>query len=311
MITITNLTKNYGTLNAVDDITFEVEAGEILGFLGPNAAGKTTTMKIITCYMPPTSGTVEVGDLNVFDHSLEIRRMIGYMPEDNPLYPDMNTLDYLQFVSELRGIPTSDRSKRLKHIIEICGVGDVLHQDIGELSKGFRQRVGLARAMVHDPEILVLDEPTVGLDPNQIVEIRNLIKELGKEKTVILSTHILPEVQATCDRVIIIHEGKLVADGTPEELQSSFQGQEIVHILLKAPEDDAAATMNSLENVSKVEEKEVEAGGLRRFAVESQSGVDVRESLFHLAVEKKWTILEMHREQASLENIFRELTKSE
>jgi len=238
MITITNLTKNYGSLIAVDDITFDVKTGEILGFLGPNAAGKTTTMKIITCYMPPTSGTVEVGDLNVFDHSIEIRRMIGYMPEDNPLYPDMNVVDYLVFVSELRGIPPSDRTRRLKHIIDLCGVGDVLHQDIGELSKGFRQRVGLARAMVHDPDILVLDEPTVGLDPNQIAEIRNLIRELGKEKTVILSTHILPEVQATCDRVVIIHQGRLVADGTPAELQSSFQGQELVHLVLKAAEDD-------------------------------------------------------------------------
>ena len=311
MITITNLTKRYGSLKAVDDITFEVKAGEILGFLGPNAAGKTTTMKIITCYMSPTSGTVEVGDMNVFDHSLEIRRMIGYMPEDNPLYHDMNVVDYLYFISELRGIPPGERTQRLKNIIEVCGVGDVLHQDIGELSKGFRQRVGLARAMVHDPEILVFDEPTVGLDPNQIVEIRNLIKELGKEKTVILSTHILPEVQATCDRVVIIHQGKLVADGTPEELQSSFQGQELVHLVLKAPEDDVPGTISSLENVSKVEEKGAESGGLRRFEVESQRGTDIRENLFHLAVDKRWTILEMHREQASLENVFRELTKSE
>ncbi|UCE20227.1 MAG: ATP-binding cassette domain-containing protein [Gemmatimonadota bacterium] len=311
MITITNLSKHYGSLRAVDDITFEVKAGEILGFLGPNAAGKTTTMKIITCYMPPTSGTVEVGDMNVFDHSLEIRRMLGYMPEDNPLYHDMNTVDYLYFIAELRGIPPAERTQRLKNIIELCGVGTVLHQDIGELSKGFRQRVGLARAMVHDPEILVLDEPTVGLDPNQIVEIRNLIKELGKEKTVILSTHILPEVQATCDRVVIIHQGKLVADGTPEELQSSFQGQELVHLVLKAPEDDVPAALANLENVSKVEDKGVETGNLRRYAVESQRGTDIRESLFHLAVEKRWTIFEMHREQVSLENVFRELTKSE
>lgn len=311
MITIKNLTKLYGSLRAVDDISFEIRKGEILGFLGPNAAGKTTTMKIVTCYMPPTSGTVEVEQFNVFDHSLEIRRKIGYMPEDNPLYPDMNVLDYLLFVAELRGIPSTERNKRLKSIIDICGVGGVLKQDIGELSKGFRQRVGLARAMVHNPEILVLDEPTVGLDPNQIVEIRNLIKELGKEKTVLLSTHILPEVQATCDRVVIIHQGKLVADGTPAELQSSFQGQERMHVLMKAPADNVAATIGSLEHVARVEKRESGHAGLQRFIVESRSGMDIREPFFHLAVKMNWAILEMYREQASLENIFRELTKSE
>lgn len=311
MINIINLSKYYGYIRAVDDITFEVKAGEILGFLGPNAAGKTTTMKIITCFMAPTAGIVKVGDYDVFGHSLEIRRMIGYMPEDNPLYPDMNTLDYLLFVSELRGIPRTERSRQLRQIIEICGVGDVLHQNIGELSKGFRQRVGLAGAIVHDPEILILDEPTVGLDPNQIVEIRNLIKELGKEKTVILSTHILPEVQATCDRVVIIHRGKLVADGTPEELQSSLLGQDTVRLQLKAPEDNVAAAIKSLETVSKVTETETEEAGVRNFIVEAQQGVDIRENLFHLSVDKKWTILEMNREQANLERIFGELTKSE
>jgi len=311
MIHIQNVSKHYGPLKAVDDITFEVKTGEILGFLGPNAAGKTTTMKMITCFMPPTSGTIEVEKYNVFNDSLEIRRMIGYMPEDNPLYPDMNVTEYLLFVAELRGIAAAERTSRLKRIVELCGVGDVLHQDIGELSKGYRQRVGLARTMVHDPEILVLDEPTAGLDPNQIVEIRNLIREVGKEKTVILSTHILPEVQATCDRVVIIHRGKLVADGTPEELQSSFQGQELVHLVLKAPGNDVAETLGSVENVTKVDEKEAESPGCRRFAVEVGKGTDIRETLFHLAVDRKWTILEMRREQASLENIFRELTKSE
>ncbi len=311
MINITNLTKRYGSLRAVDDISFEIRKGEILGFLGPNAAGKTTTMKILTCYMPPTSGTIEVEGYNVFDHSLEIRRMIGYMPEDNPLYPDMNVLDYLLFVAELRGIPSSDRNKRLKSIADTCGVASVLDRDIGELSKGFRQRVGLARAMVHNPDILVLDEPTVGLDPNQIVEIRNLIRELGKEKTVILSTHILPEVQATCDRVVIIHQGKLVADGTPTELQSSFQGQERVHVLLKAPANNVATAIGSLEHVARVEKKDSGQPGLQRYMIDSSSGMDIREAFYHLAVKMNWTILEMYREQASLENIFRELTKSE
>ena len=311
MIRVKNLIKSYGDLKAVDDISFLVRTGEIVGFLGPNAAGKTTTMRIITCFMPPTSGTVEVDDLNIFENSLEIRHKIGYLPENAPLYWEMNVLEYLKFIMGLRGMGDGNSNRRMKQIIDICGLGSVIHKDIGELSKGFRQRVGLAQAMIHDPEILILDEPTIGLDPNQIVEIRNLIKELGKEKTVILSTHILPEVEATCGRVLIIHEGKIVADGTAEELQSGFQGMEKIYLELKNPDEEMENKLKAFDQVEKVQRVSLPSGQIRGFNIESSKGVDLRENLFNLSVQNNWTILEMKREQASLEEIFRLLTKSE
>jgi len=208
-IAVRNLTKLYGDEKAVDDISFDVGTGEILGFLGPNGAGKTTTMKIITCYMPQTAGSVEVDGLSTLDHSMEVRRKIGYLPELNPLYLDMNVLEYLEYTARLHGLRNKQLRQRQNEMVEVCGLQDVRHKDIGELSKGYRQRVGLAQSMIHDPEVLILDEPTSGLDPNQIVEIRNLIRRLGSAKTVILSTHILSEVQATCNRVIIINEGSI------------------------------------------------------------------------------------------------------
>jgi len=310
MIRVKNLTKNYGELKAVDDISFEVKTGEIVGFLGPNAAGKTTTMRIITCFMPPTSGTIEVDDLNIFDNSLEIRGKIGYLPENAPLYWEMNVVEYLEFIMGLRGVGKDNFSKRKKDIIELCGLGSVTHKDIGELSKGFRQRVGLAQAMIHNPEILILDEPTIGLDPNQIVEIRNLIKQLGREKTVILSTHILPEVEATCGRVLIIHEGKIVADGTPKELQSGFEGKERIYLELKKTVENIESKLKMLEQVEKVEKVATPSVETRGFYIESDKGVDLREKLFNYSVQNNWTILEMRREQASLEQIFRLLTRS-
>ena len=310
MIRVKNLTKKYGDLKAVDDVTFDVHTGEILGFLGPNGAGKTTTVRIITCYMLPTSGWVEVDGLNVSEHSLEVRKKIGYLPENAPLYSEINVLDYLHFIMGIRGIAKHRFSQRTKEIIDVCGLGSVIHRNIGELSKGFRQRVGLAQAMVHDPEILILDEPTSGLDPNQIAEIRSLIKELGKEKTVILCTHILPEVEATCGRVLIINEGKIVADGSPAELQSSFQGKEKIYIELKAPFEDVEAKLANLENVEKVEQIASNGNGKKKFTVECAKGVDLREKLFRLAVENNWALLEMRKEQASLEDVFRELTTS-
>src|SRR3954462_12318660 len=224
MIEVSSLTKDYGPTRAVDRVTFNVRKGEVLGFLGPNGAAKSTTMKMLTCFLAPTGGTAKVAGFDVFDNSLEVRKRLGYLPEDTPIYRDMTVIDYLRFAAEVRGMEPGNREKRIKEIGGRCGLGDVAGKLVGELSKGFRQRVGLAQAMLHDPDIVILDEPTSGLDPNQIVEIRSLIKEVGKEKTVILSTHILPEVQATCSRVVIIRGGKLVADGTPDELRKRERG---------------------------------------------------------------------------------------
>jgi len=313
-ITVRNLTKHYGHEKAIDDISFDVKTGEILGFLGPNGAGKTTTMKIVTCYMPPTSGTVDVDGYSIADHSLEVRRKIGYLPELNPLYLDMNVVEYLEYAAQLHGLDKARIRQQLALMVEVCGLKDVRHKDIGELSKGYRQRVGLAQAMIHDPEVLILDEPTSGLDPNQIVEIRNLIKQLGRAKTVILSTHILSEVQATCDRVIIINEGSIVADGTPGELQEKFHGAESVSLELRAEGVDAMKEIlpkiRTLGGVDSAEYLGVSDGN-HRFSVSVAKGNDVRADLFRQAVAEKWVLLEMSRKGTSLEEVFHKLTQAE
>jgi ABC-2 type transport system ATP-binding protein len=310
-IAVRNLTKAYGEQKAVDDISFEVKTGEILGFLGPNGAGKTTTMKILTCYMPPTAGSAEVDGLDVIEHSLAVRRKIGYLPEMNPLYHEMNVLDYLEYSAQLHGLRGGAVQHRMREMVQVCGLESVRHKDIGEMSKGFRQRVGLAQAMIHDPEVLILDEPTSGLDPNQIVEIRNLIKRLGRAKTVILSTHILSEVQATCDRVLIINEGKIVADGTPEHLQKEFHGNESLTLELRAGRGDPLQevtphlrTLPSVTEVTLLEEK----NGVSRFELFTEKGSDVREAAFRLAVSRGWVLLEMHRKATTLEEVFHKLT---
>jgi ABC-2 type transport system ATP-binding protein len=310
-IAVRNLVKRYGEQRAIDDISFDVKTGEILGFLGPNGAGKTTTMKIITCYMPPTSGTVTVDDLSIFDQSLEVRKKIGYLPEMNPLYLDMNVLDYLEYSAQLHGLRGGATAHRVKEMVHLCGLEEVRHKDIGEMSKGYRQRVGLAQAMIHEPDVLILDEPTSGLDPNQIVEIRNLIKQLGRAKTVILSTHILSEVQATCDRVLIINEGKLVADGSPQQLQQDFQGAESVTVELKTtagdPLQDLVPKLRLLGHVSNVTLLS-QADGVSRFELHVDKGQDVREAVFRLAVSEGWVVLEMHRKVTTLEEVFHKLT---
>ena len=313
-ITVRNLTKYYGHERAINDISFDVKTGEILGFLGPNGAGKTTTMKIITCYMPPTAGTVDVDGYNIADHSLEVRRKIGYLPELNPLYMDMNVLEYLNYAARLHGIDRSKIKQQMNHMVEVCGLKEVRHKDIGELSKGYRQRVGLAQAMIHEPDVLILDEPTSGLDPNQIVEIRNLIKQLGRAKTVILSTHILTEVQATCDRVIIINEGAIAADGTPAQLQQEFHGSESITIELKANVVNAMTDIfPKIKALPNVESVEYGGGsdGAHRFSIFAVKGSDIREELFKQAVSEKWILLEMSRKVTSLEEVFHKLTKSE
>jgi ABC-2 type transport system ATP-binding protein len=312
-ITVRKLTKFYGQEKAINEISFDVKTGEILGFLGPNGAGKTTTMKIITCYMPPTSGTVDVDGYSIADHSLEVRRKIGYLPEMNPLYLDMNVMEYLEYAARLHGLDNAKIRQQLGHMIDVCGLKDVRHKDIGEMSKGYRQRVGLAQAMIHDPDVLILDEPTSGLDPNQIVEIRNLIKQLGRAKTVVLSTHILTEVQATCDRVIIVNEGSIVADGTPAELQRKFHSSEIVSVELKAAVPNAMIDIfpkiKALPGVESVEYGEAD-GDVHRFSVFSAQSVDIREALFQQAVSEKWVLLEISRKATSLEEVFHKLTQA-
>ena len=310
-ITVSNLTKRYGTNEAIRGISFTVNRGEIVGFLGPNGAGKTTTMKIITCFMPPTSGNVEVEGMDTVEHSLDVRRKIGYLPEMNPLYLDMPVTDYLEYSGSLHGLHGASASQRIAKMIDVCGLTTVRYRDIGELSKGFRQRVGLAQAMLHDPEVLILDEPTSGLDPNQIVEIRALIRELGRAKTVVLSTHILSEVQATCDRVLIINEGAIVADGTPDSLQRQFQGEERIVVELRVPQqitfdavlvrlrslpDFAAATLLS------------HTDGVLMFDVQAAPRADLREAVFSLAVAEGWVLLGMQRQTTSLEEVFHKLT---
>lgn len=313
-IAVRDLTKFYGSEKAVDNISFDVQTGEILGFLGPNGAGKTTTMKIVTCYLPPTSGKVTVDGLNIAEHSLEVRRKIGYLPEHNPLYLEMNVLEYLTYAGELHTMAPEHLRSRLKEMVDLCGLGDVRHKDIGELSKGYRQRVGLAQAMIHDPQVLILDEPTSGLDPNQIVEIRSLIRQLGRQKTVIFSTHILSEVQATCDRVVIINDGRIVADGTPEQLQSQFRGSEIITLELRASTTNAMADLHpALAGLRDIESATYvpSEGATHRFVLHAAKGSDVRDEIFQLAVRRGWVLLEISRQATSLEEVFHRLTRND
>lgn len=310
-ILVDNLTKYYGDAKAVDNVSFEVHSGEILGFLGPNGAGKTTTMRMITCYLAPTSGTVQVEGRDIMRESYEVRKLVGYLPEANPLYLDMNVLEYLEYAAQLQGLSSQLIPRRRVEMVDVCGLGEMKHKDIGQLSKGYRQRVGLAAAMIHDPKVLILDEPTSGLDPNQIVEIRSLIQSLGKEKTVVLSTHILPEVQATCDRVIIINRGRIVADGPIADLQRNMTGGEKIMLEVDVPDGQSfemvsvqVKTIPAIDSVSLVHE----VNGVKRFSIATNRPIDIRKDLFQLCVQKGWGLLELHREQTSLEEIFRQLT---
>ncbi len=310
-IQVSNLTKYYGETRAVDDISFEVHSGEILGFLGPNGAGKTTSMRVITCYLPPSGGTVRVEGRDIVSESLEVRKLIGYLPEQNPLYLDMNVSEYLDYSAQLQGVEGRMVPRRRREMIDVCGLGEMMHKDIGQLSKGYRQRVGLAAAMIHDPKVLILAEPTSGLDPNQIVEIRTLIHNLGTEKTVVLSTHILPEVQATCTRVIIINRGKIVADAPIGDLHKGLRGGDKIVLEVRCPESETPQTVAAmLKNIPQVESTTLtgETDSSMKFLVGSPRAYDIRADLFRLCVEKGWVALELRREQTSLEDIFRELT---
>ena len=304
-IVVENLTKKYGDQNAVDAISFEVEAGEVVGFLGPNGAGKSTAMRMITCYMAPTEGMITVEGFRADEQPEEIKKRIGYLPENNPLYSDMAIIDYLKFCAEIQGVNKEDVNSRVKNMVDICGLNLERYKKINELSKGYRQRVGLAQAMIHNPDVLILDEPTSGLDPNQIVEIRNLIKKLGKEKTVILSSHILSEVEATCDRILIINRGRIVADGTSETLRQQAQGQELVSVQIEADAAKVRKALLGLATVEKVNESEIRPGF---FTVQSKPELSSRKDIFDLCVKNKWYLLEMTGIETKLEDVFREVT---
>jgi len=307
MIEVENLTKSYGDVLALDHASFQVAKGEILGFLGPNGAGKTTTMRILTGYMPPSEGSVRVGGYDVVDDSLEVRRRIGYLPESAPLYREMTVYDYLDFAAAARGVRGGDaREAAIDRVLEACGLGDVAEQLIGKLSKGYRQRVGLAQALVHNPDVLVLDEPTIGLDPRQILSVRELIKSLGGEHTIILSTHILPEVSQVCQRVLIINRGRIVAEDTPERLTANLQGGMRVRMQFAQAPDDAAERLGTVRGV-----RSVQMTATQSYEVTTEPGVDGRSDMAALAVNQGWGLLELRPLSLSLEEVFLQLTTDE
>ena len=307
MIKVTDLSKNYGTVEAVKSISFNIQDGEIVGFLGANGAGKTTTLKMMTGYLAPTSGKIEFNDLNIIDNTHEIQKQIGYLPELNPLYTEMRVYEYLEFLAGIRKIKGRKFKEALSRVIEECGLRGVVHKNIADCSKGYRQRIGLAAAMIHDPKILILDEPVTGLDPNQIVEIRGLIKQLGKEKLVFMSSHILQEIQATVDRIMIINQGEIVANGTSDELMSNFMGNILLNMDVKgaAPEtiEHIQAKVPSVKFVSLNTSNDIQ-----QIQFEYGKDQDPREDLFRYAVENNWTILKMTPHTTNLEDIFRDLT---
>ena len=309
MIEVDNLTKYYGDYPAIEGISFTVNKGEILGFLGPNAAGKTTTMRILTGFMPPTSGTARVAGFDVVDNSLEARRRIGYLPETVPLYTEMTVEDYLDFMGNVRGMDKGWRKRRTEEVIEITRLEEYRSSLIGKLSKGFRQRVGIAQAILHEPEVLIMDEPTIGIDPIQVVETRSLIKGFGGDHTVILSTHILPEVSMVCDRVIIIHEGQVVAIDRPENLSERLRGTERIEADIRGP---AAQVMTALRNVQGVREvRRTGEGDVSSYYIESNVGAVVGEEIAALVIGQGWGLLKLQPIQMSLEEIFLRLTATE
>jgi ABC-2 type transport system ATP-binding protein len=309
MIKVENLTKRYAGHTAIKDLNFEVGKGEIMGFLGPNGAGKTTTMRILASFMPPTSGRATIAGYDIFAQSLQARAHLGYMPENVPLYTDMRVTEYLDYRAALKGVPHRRVAERVGDVKELCGLKEVEKKLIGALSKGYRQRVGLADALLHEPDLLILDEPTIGLDPNQIRQVRELIKNLGKQHTILLSTHILPEVEMTCTRVIIIHNGRIEACDTPENLLGQIRQAGGVVVEAKVGSDDGA---EELKKISGVRDVAVEnEGEWEIFSLRVESGTDVREEIFQLARDRNWTVRELSQRRATLEDVFVEITHSE
>jgi ABC-2 type transport system ATP-binding protein len=313
MIHVENLTKNFRDLCAVDQINFEVRKGEIVGLLGPNGAGKTTTLRMLTCFLKPTSGTIRVKDYTIDENALEIKKLLGYLPESAPLYHDMLVYDYLNYVADIRELRGQQKLSRIRQLADLCGVNEVMHQPIGELSKGYKQRVGLAHAMMSDPEILVLDEPTSGLDPNQIVEIREIIRQIGKEKTVVLSTHILSEAEATCDRVVIINRGKIVADSSTETLKQSASGEYFINLCLQnarfEPVKEELGSLGGIGDIVLTHVDQEGDGDTLHVRLTCRCTEDLRGKIYQKLKQTDWVLLELQRETKTLENVFRELTR--
>ena len=309
MIKVENLTKRYAGHTAIKDLSFEVEKGEIVGFLGPNGAGKTTTMRILSSFMPPTAGRASIAGFDVFEQSLQARSHLGYMPENVPLYNDMRVTEYLDYRAALKGVPHRRVDERVGDVKELCGLKDVEKKLISSLSKGYRQRVGLADALLHEPDLLILDEPTIGLDPNQIRQVRELIKNLGKQHTILLSTHILPEVEMTCSRVIIIHRGRIEASDTPENLLGQIRQAGGVMVEAQVGKDDGAVELRKIRGVRDVNEEG--EGDWRTFSLRVESGVDVRAEVYQLARQRNWTLRELSQRRATLEDVFVEITHAD
>ncbi len=307
MLEVSNLHKKFGLFNAVKNLSFQIRKGEIFGFLGPNGAGKTTTMRMVTCYIPPTSGSIRVAGLDPTASSLEVRRKIGYLPEHNPLYNDMTVLEYLRFVGEIRGIKASRLQSRIDELFNVCSIGKMSGRLIGNLSKGYRQRVGLAQALMHNPDLLILDEPMSGLDPNQIVEIRNLIKNLGQEKTVVYCSHILSEVKATCDRILIINDGQMVASGTPDELVNNAGKGNRYHVRIRGDRFEIENKLSSVSGATGVNILNVASDWVTAEVMTSQE--DIGEAIFKAVVENGMSLAELKRESASFEEVFTQLTR--
>jgi ABC-2 type transport system ATP-binding protein len=309
MIKVENLTKRYAGQTAIQNLNFEVGKGEIMGFLGPNGAGKTTTMRILASFMPPTSGRASVAGFDIFEHSLQARAHLGYMPENNPLYNDMRVTEYLDYRAALKGVPHRRVGERVGDVKELCGLKDVEKKIIGALSKGFRQRVGLADALLHEPDLLILDEPTIGLDPNQIRQVRELIKNLGKQHTILLSTHILPEVEMTCSRVIIIHKGRIEACDTPENLLNQIRTASGVLLEAKTGSDNGAEELKRIPGVKDVSVSR--DGDWQIFSLRADAEADVRPEVFRLASDRRWTVRELSQRRATLEDVFVEITHAD
>ena len=305
-IVVQNITKKFGVQKAVDNVSFTVKTGEIVGFLGPNGAGKTTTMKAITCFFMPNEGDITVGGYSIRDNPEEIKKNIGYLPENNPLYKEMPVIDYLRFVAEIQGVPDGKIRDRILEMVNTCGLEGEKHKKISELSKGYQQRVGLAQALIHNPRVLVLDEPTSGLDPNQIIEIRDLIRKIGQEKTVILSSHILAEVEATCDRIVIINKGRIVADGTSTDLRKQSQGREILKVTIEGGNKNEV--FKALQSLSNVQVVDFISKSDSSFEVQSKPDTSSRRDIFQLCVKKGWDLTELTPTETKLEDVFRELT---